>query len=95
MRLQLKMFFVLILLLIAYRLRRLLFIMRYMFIYYEGRYSNTKKGKFSVKYHNGRLSENMCYQVAKEYASIFGGYVLCNYKTKQNETKNIKRSKVQ
>jgi len=48
----------------------------YKLLFYEGRGSNRSKGKFKVLYNDGRYSENMCYKVAKDYASIFGGKVL-------------------
>ena len=48
----------------------------YKLFFYEGRGNNRSKGKFKVLYNDGRYSENMCYKVAKDYASIFGGNVL-------------------
>ena len=48
----------------------------YKLFFYEGRGNNRSKGKFKVLYNDGRYSENMCYKVAKDYASIFGGRVL-------------------
>lgn len=48
----------------------------YKLFFYEGRGNNRSKGKFKVLYNDGRYSENMCYKVAKDYASIFGGKVL-------------------
>ena len=48
----------------------------YKLFFYEGRGNNRSKGKFRVLYDDGRCSEKMCYKVAKDYASIFGGKVL-------------------
>lgn len=48
----------------------------YKLFFYEGRGNNRSKGKFKVLYNDGRYSENMCYKVAKDYASIFGGKVM-------------------
>ena len=48
----------------------------YKLFFYEGRGNNRNKGKFRVLYNDGRISERMCYKVAKDYASIFGGRVL-------------------
>jgi hypothetical protein len=48
----------------------------YKLFFYEGRGDNRNKGKFRVLYNDGRTSERMCYKVAKDYASIFGGRVL-------------------
>jgi hypothetical protein len=48
----------------------------YKLFFYEGRGNNRNKVKFRVLYNDGRTSERMCYKVAKDYASIFGGRVL-------------------
>ncbi len=48
----------------------------YKLFFYEGRGNNRIKGKFKVLYNDGRYSENMCYKVTKDYASIFGGKVM-------------------
>lgn len=48
----------------------------YKLSFYEGRGNNRNKGKFKVLYNDNRMSENMCYNVAKDYASIFGGRVI-------------------
>lgn len=48
----------------------------YKLFFCEGRGNNRSKGKFKVLYNDGRYSENMCYKVAKYYASIFGGKVM-------------------
>ncbi len=34
------------------------------------------RGKFKVKYPDGKISQNFSYSIAKDYAEMFGGVVL-------------------
>lgn len=42
----------------------------------ESRDYNRMHGKWRVKYDDGLTSENMCFDVARDYASIGGGRVV-------------------
>ncbi len=37
------------------------------------------RGKFKVKYPDGKYSQNFSYQIAKDYAEMFGGVVIENF----------------
>lgn len=39
-------------------------------------WENAYKGKWRVKYNNGKYSQKFCYTVAKDYAELFGGVVV-------------------
>lgn len=43
--------------------------------YAESMYTNGRKGHFQVKYPDGELSQRMAWNVAKNYAGIFGGTI--------------------
>ena len=47
--------------------------------FYEGRGNNRNKGKFKVLYDDGRISENICWKVANDYAQMFKGKVLDSF----------------
>ena len=51
----------------------------YKLAFYEGRGNNRNKGKFKVLYDDGRISENMCWKVANDYAEMFKGKVLDSF----------------
>jgi len=51
----------------------------YKLAFHEGRSNNRSKGKFKVLYNDGRMSENMCWKVANDYAQRFGGKVLDSF----------------
>ena len=51
----------------------------YKLAFYEGRGNNRNKGKFKVLYDDGRMSENMCWKVANDYAQMFKGKVLDSF----------------
>jgi hypothetical protein len=51
----------------------------YKLAFYEGRGNNRNKGKFKVLYNDGRMSENMCWKVANDYAQMFGVKVLDSF----------------
>lgn len=51
----------------------------YKLAFYEGRSDNRNRGKFKVLYDNGRMSENMCWKVANDYAEMFKGKVLDSF----------------
>lgn len=40
------------------------------------RYYNRRVGRWRVRYSDGQYSEPMCYDVAQDYAEIFGGVVV-------------------
>tara|TARA_R110000851_G_scaffold13330_9_gene45583 strand:- start:10 stop:243 length:234 start_codon:yes stop_codon:yes gene_type:complete len=51
----------------------------YKLAFYEGRDDNRIRGKFKVLYDDGRMSENMCWRVANDYAEMFKGKVLNSF----------------
>ena len=48
----------------------------YKIAHYESRGEDGARGKFRVKYNDGKISQKMCYGNAKNYAEIFGGKVI-------------------
>lgn len=65
--------------LILYRVIRFLKRNWYKLAFYEGRSDNRNRGKFKVLYDDGRMSENMCWKVANDYAEMFKGKVLDSF----------------
>lgn len=48
----------------------------YMLFDYDGIGSNASRGKFRVKYPDGKVSIKMSYWTAKDYKNIFGGEII-------------------
>lgn len=44
--------------------------------YYESRGDDAMFGKFRVVYNDGKISQKMCWDSAKNYSSIFGGKII-------------------